>query len=581
MKINRQQPSYSVSQLMWDTLSSLCNDYHSLLPGHLARSLSLLCDDRDLTGVRSLEIDEQWFTDKNVFKRVYQVLTLFKRVTFEKRDLSFSDLERIAECKFIENQKRLGAFILDVPKHFGTALSRARGACYEILAEWDNEEFLALCRMGRHAAVGVPLRKASLDAKWKPPLSGSLDHIEWFRRQYLPYHRLARESCAWDDSCFTPCDSLQMTFVPKSFKSVRSIMPNTVIGALHSDGIGRMITKRLKRAGLDITTLQSYHRDLAQFASLDGELATCDQSSASDNITVELARYLLPPAWFNAIMVGRLDKVKLPSGEQIDLMSLCTMGIGFTFPLQTLIFYSLALGIDSQFNAEQGLISCYGDDLIFPNGNFLFFEKFATHCGLLINHDKSFYTGLFRESCGGDYYHGMDVRPFQPKWVGPDRVRKDAFESLLYYLFNGLRRRWDDTEIPSTLALLARYIRSTVKEACICPSIFSEKSGILVDSVGEAELLGFDTSHMKRNRNGASIFTYLRSTTKEVEVSSCDPFYWRSLQEVKTIERSSQPQYKDSPPSLRWRENHGTLVPFSGIAGDGKVHRHRSVTVLL
>lgn len=583
MKLNKQQQPYSVEALMWDTLNALRSDFHTQLPPHLAALLKHYCENRDLPGLRDLSFDEHWDTDPYTFKCVYQLITLFKRVIFERSDRPFGQLVADASSAFVANQNRLRALPLSVPKHFGPAISRARGICFDILGIWDYEEHLSLCRMGRHAAVGVPLRRASLDAKWMPSLSGSSCHIDWFNSSYLGYHRPAREHfnrVHLAGPIGSLCDTLRMTFVPKSFKSVRAISPNTVIGSLYTDGIGRMITRRLKAAGLDISSLQATHRDLARLASLNGELATCDQSSASDNITSRLVELLLPRDWVDALSLGRIDRVTLPSGAETHLESFCTMGIGYTFPLQTLIFYALAKGIDYQFNAERGLVSCYGDDLIFPSANMPFFERLCSHLGLVINADKSFSSGGFRESCGGDYYRGMDVRPFQPKWVSSDCCDKTQILALSYYLFNGFRRRWDDTDISSTLLILKAYIRSlSGQRVHICPRDFSENSGVLVNSLIEANNLGFDTSHLRRNRNGALIFCYLRSSTKEQRIVYPDPFYWKSLQDPSCP--VDMMDVVDVPPPIRWKYKAGVALPFSVLPGEGKVNSHRSVTVLL
>jgi hypothetical protein len=53
----------------------------------------------------------------------------------------------------------------------------------------------------------------------------------------------------------------------------------------------------------------------------------------------------------------------------------------------------------------------YGDDIIVPS---LFYEEAVNglqRIGLIVNLSKSFADGPFRESCGGEYYNGIDVTP--------------------------------------------------------------------------------------------------------------------------------------------------------------------------
>lgn len=562
----RQQQQYSVTSLMWETLSDIVDDFSHSLPRHFCSLVKHCCAERDIKTLRGIELDMECSVDTSAFKRMYQITSFFKRAILLQDSKTEADLVEEAISSFVENQSRLRDASVSAPLHFGPAMSYARGLCHDILGEWSSDEHLSLCRHGSHAAVGVPLRLAKLDAKWKS-LSGSSEHTCWFGHEYLRFHDNAREFFL--ESGVTPINivrSLRMTFVPKSFKSVRSITPNTVLGALHSDGIGKMITRRLKSHGLDISSLQERHRDLARAGSVSGKLTTCDQSSASDNITFRLLELLLPSRWLSELSCGRLDSITLPDESTCTLQSFCTMGIGFTFPLQTLVFYALARGIDYQFNNGSGLVSCYGDDLILETTAYPFFRRLAVHLGLQINESKSFSSGEFRESCGGDYYRGVDVRPFQPKCAENDCLGRRAFESLLYRFINGLRRRWDDTEIESTLLNLAHRLSLLVKQPCVAPAYYAEDCAILVTSLQDSVASLFDL-RLHRNRNNALIFSYLRSSTKEAKVDIESPFLWEFLQ--------------SSPAELRdcFRISFVDSVPVVSVPGTAGIKRHRSVTV--
>lgn len=564
----RQQQSYSVSELMWNTLGSLVADFHGSVGAHLCSTLKHCVLTRDTECLRLLEFDCSMDSCADKFKKTYQLLSFCKRAILDEDRLSSSDLELRARQAFDLNQNRLSEFELAVPKHFSTAFMYARGLCHQILGDFDLDEHLSLCRHGRHAAVGVPLRQAKLDTKWSV-LSGSQEHIQWFRRIYLKYDDNMREFLKKEEPTYSECTSLRMSFVPKSYKSMRSITPNTVLGALHSDGLGRMIVRRLKYAGLDVAKLQHQHRQLAQSASQDGLLTTCDQSSASDNLTVSLVESLLPRRWFDELSLGRItDYHYTDTGERFQLSSFCTMGIGFTFALQTLIFYCIARGIEHQFSLDAGLISCFGDDLIFPTKLWPFFEPLFRKIGLQINSEKTFYAGYFRESCGGDYYRGVDVRPFQPKWVGASHVNRKIYESVLYRLINGFRRRWDDEELSSTLLLLMSELQETVSRPCVVPYDFPDTAGIRVASLQDLLVESFDLT-FRKNRNGSCIFSYLRSSTKEEKVISEYPFLHFCLRYPRVF-------LKDSFSLKRLVD--GTVAPVPGSTG---IQRVRGVTVLL
>jgi hypothetical protein len=56
----------------------------------------------------------------------------------------------------------------------------------------------------------------------------------------------------------------------------------------------------------------------------------------------------------------------------------------------------------------------------------------------MVNEEKSFIDPelSFRESCGGDYYHGFDVRPYSFK--APSNARKSSLEPWLYTILNNM-----------------------------------------------------------------------------------------------------------------------------------------------
>jgi hypothetical protein len=86
------------------------------------------------------------------------------------------------------------------------------------------------------------------------------------------------------------------------------------------------------------------------------------------------------------------------------------MGNGYTFGLMSLVYYSLLRGY-AQLIGSDSVITAYGDDIIvssdFARNAVYLLQKF----GFVINEQKSYITGPFRESCGGDYLNGIDVRP--------------------------------------------------------------------------------------------------------------------------------------------------------------------------
>ena len=214
----------------------------------------------------------------------------------------------------------------------------------------------------------------------------------------------------------------QLHFVPKNWKTYRSIVVEPMLNGLYQLALGDHMTARLARFGVDLRD-QSLNQRRAQQGSLRGDLATLDLSSASDSIAIEVVAALLPEDWFYALVRGRSGHVTDPVLGRLTLQKFSSMGNGFTFPLESVIFYSLshaALVEDRGGAPSDEWVSVYGDDIVVPSENVDFVMEVLSHFGFTVNREKSYWTGPFRESCGRDYFRGFDIRPYYQKdWVSP------------------------------------------------------------------------------------------------------------------------------------------------------------------
>lgn len=163
---------------------------------------------------------------------------------------------------------------------------------------------------------------------------------------------------------------------------------------------------------------QSVNRALAQKGSLDGSLATLDMSSASDSVSYKLCRNVFrhSPAirWF--INNTRSTHAILPSGKEIRLRKLSGMGSGLTFPIMSLLIHlsvctEVASTLKLDYRQVMKQVYTFGDDLIVPTAWAEIALASLERSGFRVNAAKSFWTGPFRESCGGDYLNGVDVTP--------------------------------------------------------------------------------------------------------------------------------------------------------------------------
>lgn len=208
----------------------------------------------------------------------------------------------------------------------------------------------------------------------------------------------------------------RLTTVPKNEDTMRTIAIEPSGNMALQLAAGTYLEGALRSIGLDISTQQPKNKAAACRGSLSNGLATIDLKSASDMITIQLVRALLPAEWFDLLMAIRSPVIELPNGEMVDLNMISTMGNGFTFPLMTLIIVALIYGFRAQRGGPNLYIdwtdTCvFGDDIIIPSSEYEDFVDVLTSAGLIVNCDKSYSVGPFRESCGGDYYLGIDVTP--------------------------------------------------------------------------------------------------------------------------------------------------------------------------
>jgi hypothetical protein len=137
-------------------------------------------------------------------------------------------------------------------------------------------------------------------------------------------------------------------------------------------------------------------------------------------------------------------------GTWVHLEKFSSMGNGFTFELETLIFWaisSVCQNVHNEFN-----VHVYGDDIIIPSESYSDVEAALTFFGFSLNEEKSFKEGAFRESCGSDYFNGVAVRPYYIEelpdgpedWIAlANGIRRLACQDLRFpRRWVNLRRAW-------------------------------------------------------------------------------------------------------------------------------------------
>lgn len=203
----------------------------------------------------------------------------------------------------------------------------------------------------------------------------------------------------------------KVSFVPKTAKTFRAIAVEPLLNGYVQKGIDVQLRKKLKRIGIDLSD-QSKNQEMARLGSLEDSeesFATIDLSSASDNISIGVVRYLLPEDWFDLLNQTRSQEFLL-DGSVKRYQKFCSMGNGFCFPLETLIFVAACFAVGSGTPGTD--FSVYGDDIIVRRKHAGDVLKLLRVLGFSPNQRKTFVEGPFRESCGRDWFDGVDVRPY-------------------------------------------------------------------------------------------------------------------------------------------------------------------------
>lgn len=287
---------------------------------------------------------------------------------------------------------------------------------------------------------------------------------------------------SFGEACIVKASKLSC--VPKRRDISRTICVEPTLNMFAQLGFGARIAERLKTFfGIDIEVQQMRNRELARRGSVDGSFATIDLSSASDTISLKMLAAMLPPDFMSWLKLLRCGQTMLPDGSLVELDMVSTMGNGYTFPLQTMLFSCVvaaaarARGGDllNSSHVALGAWGVYGDDIIVPQG-FIYRRAFRKAqwygdfllrdvnrlldlLGFKVNGSKSFSEGPFRESCGGDYYSGHDVRGVYFKTL---KTMESRFVAI-----NRLQKWSNKTGIPLTRAIA--FLKRSVRDIPVPP----------------------------------------------------------------------------------------------------------------
>lgn len=403
--------------------------------------------------------------------------------TEEAAHAAFKATER--ECLRIETDGLLNGLCSTDLRYF----LRARQICHDVLGEAPPDDWYRHCEFTGGASTSRKRSRSHPAMKWyaSEPL-----HVTPLALQHLFNFMKTSEviDTAWGlPGCLSvttldhrrsnlfykivPGSKLQ--FVEKNYKTKRAILLEPDGNMLLQKGVGTLIRKCLRRVGINLNS-QRLNQALARIGSITGTLCTLDLSAASDSVTLMLLRFLLPWKWYSLIYEIR-SHLYNDNGTWCKMHKVSSMGNGFTFELESLVFYALSQAVIDIDRPVDTRVAIFGDDIIVASEVCARLIKTLHQAGFSINSEKSFWSGPFRESCGKHYHSGADVTPVY--------IKGDLDLAQTYRLYNQVRLWAGGVHFDPRFTPMLDSILSTipVKDRCQVPIEYSSVVGLYFPDV--------------------------------------------------------------------------------------------------
>lgn len=322
-------------------------------------------------------------------------------------------------------------------------LKIARKLVKRVLGSLDIDEIFEYSGPGPGSSFGSTRNKTGQYYKY---LDKENFHITWRGEKFLPgliwgddlwvralgqtNRSSLSEYLEWSSLNIRIIPGNRLTTVPKTSKTDRPISIEPGLLLMLQKGAGSAIRRKLRRAGIDLDHQAEYHGEAVKL--FWSEIATVDLSSASDTISEALVEALLPGNWFQFLDDIRSPATRLPHGVWYRTQKFSSMGNGFTFELETLIFWAISSAVVIA-NRKRGLkqlsseslrhanfhrlhVSVFGDDIICHKSDFEQICRWLQTFGFTVNSSKSF-SGerAFKESCGVNTLYGYRLPVFNLK----------------------------------------------------------------------------------------------------------------------------------------------------------------------
>lgn len=250
-------------------------------------------------------------------------------------------------------------------------------------------------------------------------------------------------------------DHNKIAFVPKTALTHRIVGAEPSGNGYVQKGTDTVLRDALRLEGLDLTDQETNCR-MAASGSLrwkeSDPYCTIDLTNASGCLALLLVEETFSDDWFQVLSAIRCRYYLLPNGRVGMYECFGSMGNGTVFPLQTLVYAAICNSV-CEANDVAPDFRVYGDDIIVRKSVFSQVVQALQAFGFQPNLKKTFGEGPFRESCGGDYHSGVNVRPVYLT------NEVSSLETIFRFHNQSLRR---ESYVQKYFAAVRRYLRELV-----------------------------------------------------------------------------------------------------------------------
>ena len=373
-----------------------------------------------------LEVLPEHYNDARTFRDSYTATNFlakadFLKLTVDKKVAAITKFREFEELCGRTN-KRFKDLSLD-PSYNGSNVSLLSATIRKIdsiLTSFTADEFVDNAGWGPGVSTLLKGSEVSAFNKFHAERGITRDLYRlvkpWFTRAYPTWFFASTDMGPNPDldGLFTMQAGNEVITVPKNSKTDRVIAVEPGFNTWFQKSIGTMIRRRLKGQGIDLNS-QERNQQLSELSSLDDSLCTVDFSSASDSISKTVVRTLIRDNRWLSIMEACRSKYGTLDKSLFKWNKFSAMGNGFTFELESLIFFATAFAVCEELGLSTESISVFGDDVIIPKEAFTLYSSFTEFLGFRVNKKKSFSSSYFRESCGSHYFDGLDCKPIYLK----------------------------------------------------------------------------------------------------------------------------------------------------------------------